>query len=141
MIRFPRIALYDSYSRRQLATDAGPGESVTALNPKIRPDLRRFRETRVVQRRPRGTGEADIWPGHKILPSGCHAAKNRAYSTQSGRLGFLCVGVVVAEATQQDNKLNVFISYSRDDLGFSVGRRKRREQRPLRKSRFMSGLS
>jgi hypothetical protein len=34
-------------------------------------------------------------------------------------LGFLRVGVVVAEATQQDNKLNVFISYSRDDLGFS----------------------
>jgi TIR domain/WD domain, G-beta repeat len=29
------------------------------------------------------------------------------------------VGVVVAEATQKDNKLNVFISYSRDDLGFS----------------------
>jgi len=29
------------------------------------------------------------------------------------------VGVVVAEVTHQDNKLNVFISYSRDDLGFS----------------------
>jgi len=27
--------------------------------------------------------------------------------------------MVVAEATHQDNKLNVFISYSRDDLGFS----------------------
>jgi hypothetical protein len=27
--------------------------------------------------------------------------------------------VVVAEATCQDNKLTVFISYSRDDLGFS----------------------
>ena len=31
----------------------------------------------------------------------------------------MCVVVVVAEATQQNNKLNVFISYSRDDLGFS----------------------
>jgi len=31
----------------------------------------------------------------------------------------LCVGALVAEATHQDNKLNVFISYSRDDLGFS----------------------
>jgi hypothetical protein len=30
-----------------------------------------------------------------------------------------CGGVVVAEATHQDNKLNVFISYSRDDFGFS----------------------
>jgi hypothetical protein len=29
------------------------------------------------------------------------------------------VGVVVAEATHEDNKLNVFISYSRGDLGFS----------------------
>src|SRR3954451_18671325 len=34
-------------------------------------------------------------------------------------LGFRCAGTVVAEATQQEHKLNVFISYSRDDLGFA----------------------
>ena len=39
--------------------------------------------------------------------------------SKEGYLQEVAWGVVVAEATHQDNKLNVFISYSRDDLGFS----------------------